>query len=572
MLLEIYINNFILIDEMRIEFGPGLNILTGETGAGKSIIIDALSLIMGERIKTDFVRDTSRKAVAEAVFGIDGDARCFLLQNELIENEDDNIIISREILPSGRSSARINGRNVPLGVLKNLSSYLLDMHLQHDNQNIFKPENYLDYVDSMAGTSEELQELKQYFTDWQECQRKLDELQHDAKNRQRKLEMVEFQIKEIEKARLQKGEEEELVKLREKMQNSARLLEASVKILNLLYDGEDSQCANDLVAEAMDTARNLESYDVFAHMVAPLEQIYYSLQDMAASLSSYRDSLDFEPGLQDQVEERLFEINRLKTKYGFGVGQILEMLNTLKTERDNLDSSEEKQDRLLHDLELGSSRYLQAAQVLSGLRKQAAAHLEEIVYQELTQLNMPQVKFAVSINPALRPGPTGMDDVEFLFSPNPGEPLLPVAQIASGGEISRFVLALKTALAAVYQIDTLIFDEIDVGLGGSALNTTARKLSEIAGHHQVIAITHSPRVASYADYHFLIEKHIHNNRTTTAVTRLEDDERAPELARMLGGDHYTPLTLQHAQEMLTEARSQEIDADGADRPDSHRLF
>jgi DNA repair protein RecN (Recombination protein N) len=459
-----------------------------------------------------------------------------------------------------------------LGVLKNLSSYLLDMHLQHDNQNIFKPENYLDYVDSMAGTSEELQELKQYFTDWQECQRKLDELQHDAKNRQRKLEMVEFQIKEIEKARLQKGEEEELVKLREKMQNSARLLEASVKILNLLYDGEDSQCANDLVAEAMDTARNLESYDVFAHMVAPLEQIYYSLQDMAASLSSYRDSLDFEPGLQDQVEERLFEINRLKTKYGFGVGQILEMLNTLKTERDNLDSSEEKQDRLLHDLELGSSRYLQAAQVLSGLRKQAAAHLEEIVYQELTQLNMPQVKFAVSINPALRPGPTGMDDVEFLFSPNPGEPLLPVAQIASGGEISRFVLALKTALAAVYQIDTLIFDEIDVGLGGSALNTTARKLSEIAGHHQVIAITHSPRVASYADYHFLIEKHIHNNRTTTAVTRLEDDERAPELARMLGGDHYTPLTLQHAQEMLTEARSQEIDADGADRPDSHRLF
>ncbi|HBQ86305.1 MAG TPA: DNA repair protein RecN [Syntrophomonas sp.] len=556
MLLEIYINNFVLIDEMRLEFGPGLNVLTGETGAGKSIIIDALSLIMGDRMKTDFVRDTSRKAIAEAVFDIEDEARSFLLNNELIENEDDSIIISREILPSGRSSARINGRNVPLGVLKTLSVLLLDMHLQHDNQNILRPEKYLDYVDSLQDMTAELTEVKRLYEDWQEQQRRLDELKHNVKNSRQKLEIIDYQIKEIEKAHLQSGEEEELVKLREKINNAARLMDGAVKILRLLYDGEEGSPANDLVAEALDTARSLEEYDVFAAMVAPLEQFYYSLQDMAASLSSYRDSLDFEPGLQDQVEERLFEINRVKNKYGSNVDEILALLANLKSEREELDVSEGRQARLAKELEQSRSRYLDAAQKVTVLRKQAAGHLEKVMQHELSQLNMPQVQFAVAVNPASRPGPRGMDEVEFTFSPNPGQPLLPVAQIASGGEISRFILALKAALAEFYQIDTLIFDEIDVGLGGSALNTTARKLSEIAQHHQVIAITHSPRVASYADHHFLIEKHINNNHTYTVVTRLDDDKRAAELARMLDGDNYTPLTLQHAQEMLNEARNE----------------
>lgn len=555
MLLEIYINNFVLIDEMRLEFGNGLNILTGETGAGKSIIIDALSLIMGDRMRTDFVRDTSRKAIAEAVFSLEGEARSFLLKNELIEDEDDTVIISREILPSGRSSARINGRNVPLGVLKTLSAFVLDMHLQHDNQNILRPEKYLDYVDSLKDMNEELIETKRLYADWQERQRILDELKLNLKSGRQKLEVIDYQIKEIEKARLQSGEEEELEKLREKISNAARLMDGSVKILRLLYDGEDGLSANDLVAEALDTARSLEKYDVFAALITPLEQFYYGLQDMAASLSTYRDSLDFEPGLQDHVEERLFEINRLKNKYGSSVDEILALVENLRTEKEDLDVSEEKQARLLQELEQSRSLYLEAAQKLTGLRKQAAGHLEEVVQNELVQLNMPEVEFAVAVSPASRPGPRGVDEIEFLFSPNPGQPLLPVAQIASGGEISRFVLALKAALAQVYQIDTLIFDEIDVGLGGSALNTTARKLSEIAHHHQVIAITHSPRVASYADHHFLIEKHVKNNHTYTVVNRLDDDNRAGELARMLGGDDYTPLTLQHAQEMLTEAHN-----------------
>lgn len=554
MLLEIYINNFVLIDEMRLEFGPGLNILTGETGAGKSIIIDALSLIMGDRMRTDLVRDTSRKAIAEAVFSIEGEARTFLLSNELIEDEDESIIISREILPSGRSTARINGRNVPLGVLKTLSAFVLDMHLQHDNQNILRSEKYLDYVDSLKDINEELEETKRLYADWQERQRMLDEVKLNVKNGRQKLEILDYQIKELEKARLQGGEEEELVKLREKISNAARLMEGSVKILRLLYDGEDGLSVNDLVAEALDTAHSLEQYDVFAALVPPLEQFYYGLQDMAASLSTYRDSLDFEPGLQDHIEERLFEINRLKNKYGRSVDELLNLLQNLKAEREALDLSEEKQARMLQELENSRSHYLECAQRLTEFRKEAARNLEQVVQNELIQLNMPQVKFAVEINPASRPGPRGADEVEFLFSPNPGQPLLPVAQIASGGEISRFVLALKAALAEVYRIDTLIFDEIDVGLGGSALNTTARKLSEIARHHQVIAVTHSPRVASYANHHFLIEKHVKNNHTYTEVNRLDDDNRASELARMLGGDNYTPLTLQHAQEMLTEAR------------------
>lgn len=557
MLQEIYINNFVLIEEMRIEFGPGLNILTGETGAGKSIIIDALSLIMGERMKTDFVRDTSRKAIAEAVFEVGGEARSFLLANELIEPEDESIIISREILPSGRSSARINGRNVPLGVLRTLSAFLLDMHLQHDNQNILQPEKYLDYVDSFSPAAEEsLAALGNVFAEWQERRRVLAGLQVNLKTRQQKLDLVNYQIKEIESAHLQAGEEEELLNLREKIENAARLMEGAVKMLQLLYDGGETGSAYDLIAEALDTARGLEDYQVFAGLIEPLEQVYYTLQEAAATMSSFRDSLDFEPGLQDQVQERLFEINRLKGKYGSSIDEILVFLNGLKTEQEELDISEERQSALQQEIELLESRYMEAAQAVTAQRKKAALQLEEIVHNELVQLNMPQIKFAVAINPASRPGPRGADEVEFLFSPNPGEPLLPVAQIASGGEISRFVLALKTALAEVYQINTLIFDEIDVGLGGTALNITARKLGEIARHHQVIAVTHAPQVASYADHHFLIEKHIKNNRTYTEVNRLNEASRAQELARMLGGDQYTPITLQHAREMLTQARKE----------------
>lgn len=554
MLAEIYINNFILIDEMRLEFGPGLNVLTGETGAGKSIIIDALSLIMGDRMKTDLVRDTSRKAVAEAVFSIDGDARLYLLNHELIENDDENIIVSRDILPSGRSSARINGRNVPLGVIKTLSALLLDMHLQHDNQNILRPEKYLDYVDSMQDWTDKLGEIKQLYTNWQEKQRIFNEFKQRVKDKTQRSDMLDYQIKEIDQARLQRGEEEELVELREKINNSARLMEGSSKILRLLYDGEDGTSANDLVAEALDTARALQKYEVFAALVAPLEQFYYSLQDMAASVSNFRDSLDFEPGLQDHLEQRLFEINRIKNKYGSTVEDVLALLADLKAERAELDISAEKELSLAHELETARSLYMEAAHKLTELRIKAAQQLETVVKDELVQLNMPQVEFTVAVRPASRPSPKGVDEIEFLFSPNPGQPLLPVAQIASGGEMSRFVLALKSSLAQVYQIDTLIFDEIDVGLGGNALNTTARKLDEIARHHQVIAITHSPRVASYADHHFLIEKNVANGHTCTVVKRLDDEDRVNELARMLGGDDYTSVTWQHAQEMLTEAR------------------
>lgn len=559
MLLEIYINNFVLIDEMRLEFGPGLNILTGETGAGKSIIIDALSLIMGGRMKADSVRDASRKAVAEAVFNLNPEAYSFLLKNELIEEEDNTVIVSREILPSGRSSARINGRNVPLGVLKDLSLSLLDMHLQNDHQNIFRPEKYIDYVDSFAsGIDAYLPQIEEAFAEWQEKKKFLQELKTNERKRSQRLEFLNYQISEIENARLVEGEEDDLRNRRENIQNAGKLLEGSAKVLQLLYEGEESRSAYDLVAEALDIARGLEKYNTFAALIEPLQQLNLNLQEMASTLSSFRDSLDFEPGCLDQVEERLLEIKRLKSKYGDDISRILAFRDKAREELDSLNVSTEKQAELEQEIKLLQDRYMKAAQVLTGLRRQAGHKLEERVHHELLQLDMSRVRFEVAIDPTSQPGPQGVDQVNFLFSSNPGEKLLPVAQIASGGEISRFALALKTALAEVYHIDTLIFDEIDVGLGGNALNTVARKLGEIARHHQVIAVTHSPQVASYADSHFRIEKIIKNNRTFTVVTCLDQEGRARELARMLGGEKYTPITMQHAREMLTEAHQNKI--------------
>ncbi|MDD3268267.1 MAG: DNA repair protein RecN [Syntrophomonadaceae bacterium] len=556
MLQEMYINNFVLIDELRLLFAEGLNVLSGETGAGKSIIIDALGLIMGERIKGDFIRDERKKAVAEAVFdlGANPDARSFLMANSLLDEDEDTIIISREVSPNGRNSARINGRNVTAGLLKNLAPLLLDMHLQHEQQGILRSESYLSYCDSFAqGSSHELERIAKLFGDIKTKKQELAEIEANEQERVQKIDFLDYQIKEIEQAALQPGEEEELLLTRNRIRNAQSLLEGTRKLLDLLYSRDYGETASDLISAALDTTRSLKD-DYFDGISSQLEGLYFTLQDISSNLLSFGDSLDFEPGLLEESEERLHLINRLKTKYAKDIEGILAFLANSRQELAILQNSQQTRDEMQKSITILEKEYLRLAAGLTELRTQGAAKLEQKVNFELAQLNMPEVKFAVELSRREALAATGLDRVEFMFSPNPGEEMRPLSKIASGGEISRFVLALKKALAEVYNVPTLIFDEIDVGVGGTALNAMARKLYELSRNHQVILVTHAAQVAGYADQHYRIEKEVIDQKTYTTVKELSDNEKIQELARMMDGENYSSLSLEHAREILKSSK------------------
>ncbi|MDD3364349.1 MAG: DNA repair protein RecN [Syntrophomonas sp.] len=559
MLQEIYISNFVLIDELRMEFSTGLNVLSGETGAGKSIIIDALGLLLGERIKHDYIRDQDRKAVAEAVFEVSNntEARSFLLEQGMVDDDEDieTIVLSREIHPNGKTAARINGRNVTVSTLKTLSTYLIDMHLQNDRQNILRPVNYLGYVDGFAEDIEDLLDnIARLYSLLSTRRRQLEELRLNQQNRVQRLDFLTYQIKEIEDSELREGEEEELKELRDRIKNAGKLLEGSTRIFELLYSSENVTSAYDQVSSALDVTQDLKSDSFFTDMVEPLENIYFSLQDLSGRISSFKDKLEFEPGQLEEIEDRLYRISKLKKKYGENIKDILAYLETARVDRETLDQSDELQAEIEQEIMSLDAQYMQLASEISHKRKQAALLLEEKVHNELQGLNMPHIKFQVAVNEKSNPGSKGMDEIDFLFSPNPGEEMRPVTRIASGGEISRFILALKKALADVYNIPTLVFDEIDVGLGGSALNAVARKLAELSGAHQLILVTHSPQVASYAEQNFIIDKYVEGDRTFTRVKNLDAEEKVREIARMLDGEQYSDLTMEHAREMIAISR------------------
>ncbi|SHG64622.1 DNA replication and repair protein RecN [Thermosyntropha lipolytica DSM 11003] len=555
MLQEIYINNFILIDELRLEFDKGLNVLTGETGAGKSIIIDALGLIMGERVRNDLLKDDSRKAVVEAVFSLESEElKAMLKENGFMEEEDESLIITREMYPQGRSVARINGHTVNITFLRKIAPWLVDMHLQHDHLTMLRPEKYLTYIDSFVPEAKDLRaRIKEVYKEYRRQIKELEEIKQEEKDRAQKLDFLAFQINEIKKADLKPGEEEELNELAEKMRNAHMLARAADQVLKLVYSDENSSSAYDNIASAVAILQGSKKDAFLEGLCRRLEDVYYSLQEIAEELSRYRDSLDFEPGLVDEVEARLYEIGKLKKKYGGSVAEILAFLDRAEKEWERLSRAEERQEDLLQSIALVEKEYLALADELTRIRQKGAQLLEEKVNKELKELNMPYIKFAVVLEKGEEFSADGLDKAEFMFSPNPGEEMKPLSRIASGGEISRFILALKKALAEAYEVPTLIFDEIDVGVGGTALTAMAKKLAELSRSHQVILVTHSPQIASYAHKHYLIEKEVQNGQTFTRVKKLDYAGRIKELARMLGGENYSEITLKHAGEMLDRA-------------------
>lgn len=552
MLREIHIQNLILVNELRLELQEGLNVLTGETGAGKSIIIDALGLLMGGRVSADMVREANRKAVVEGVFFIaDAGVKQYLEENGLADVDDDLLILRREIGESGRSINRINGRTVTLQLLKELGERLVDIHLQHDNQLLLHPRMYIHYMDSFnPDVFPVLEQVRQTYDRWQERQRELDSLLAGERRRTRDLDLIRFQIQEIESLELVPGEEEELVQRRDRIRDAGELGEGARHIYELVYGSEQQASAYDLVAQALQTAHALKRDDFFSSLVTPLEECLYTLEDIGGQVAEFKSRLEFEPRALEEIEGRLEALSRLKRKYGDSIPEILRFLDEARQEQARLESSEQRVPELQEEVEDLRVRYHELCAQLSEYRRRAKELLEVRVHQELSQLGMPGVRFEVSITPRENTGRDGMDQVTFLFSANPGEEPRPLARVASGGEVSRLVLALKKVLAEVYEVPTLIFDEIDVGVGGSALNAMAKKLYEIACHHQVILVTHSPQVASFADCHYLLEKAVEGGTTVTYARKLTEAERVKEIARMLSGEASSRVSLEHSREIL----------------------
>ena len=556
MLAELRIENFALIDRLELGLTNGLNVLTGETGAGKSIIIDAVSLLLGGRGSQEFIRSGAAKAVVEGVFHLGDDAVVYERLAELsYEPEDGSLLLGRELSTAGRNLCRVQGRTVPLSLYKEIGALLIDIHGQHDYQSLLRPETHLFLLDSLGLETVSLRERVSRIAESVNTLRKrLAEMDRDTKDLARREDMLKFQLEEITAAGLEDGEEEQLFQERAKLINVEKLVSLSAAAYEKLFTGfERSKSAYDLTGSAVSNLRDLAGIDKdVSQLLENLEGCYYMLEEGSRELRSYQESLVFDPQRQECVEDRLDLIKSLKRKYGNSIAEIKAYHIEAAAELDNISSREEHETKLQAELELQEQDYRREADLLTQDRVAISSMLENSVIQELAELNMPGTQFKVEFVQRDKVHRTGSEQVEFMFSPNPGEPVKPLAKTASGGELSRVILALKTLLAKVDPIPTLIFDEVDSGVGGQAVRKVAEKLAQIGASRQVLCVTHSPHLASFADRHLYISKQVVEGRTVTRVSPLGFEERKAELARMLGGS--SQLTLDHAAELLKTAK------------------
>jgi len=556
MLAELYIRNFAIIDELRLQFDPGFNVLTGETGAGKSIILDAVTLVLGGRADTTMVRAETQEAYVEAMFKLSPELQSAvhpLLTEEGLENEEaeDILILARELRLNGRNICRINGRTVNLTLLRDIAEPLIDIHGQGEHLSLLKPRSHLPLLDSYAGLAGEQRALAREVAALQKVQRELAELRRDARTIAQRIDILKYQLEEIEAAKLKPGEEDELKQERDRLANSEQLNRAAREVIALLtgLDDDDVHSVVDKMGQAERALNQLARYD--ESQTALLERVQglgFQINEVAADLQDYLDEVEFNPKRLDQVEERLESINRLKRKYGDTIEAILETRDMAVVELKQLQNSEIR----TGELEQEQERYLRhigkLALALSEKRQEAAQELAKNVEAPLAELGMDGARFSVEFEcepmaegvyvngQRLAFDSMGIDRAEFLISTNPGEPLKPMARVASGGETSRLMLSLKTALAQVDRTPTLIFDEIDQGIGGRIGDVVGRKLWGLTAvaHHQVIVVTHLPQLAGYGDVHFHVSKQVHGQRTVTNVNMLDLTGRVHELASMLG--------------------------------------
>lgn len=571
MLQQITVKNFALIDTINLEFDPGFNVLTGETGAGKSIIIDALGLALGGRFSSEMIRTGSENAVVEAVFEINNRPELIEYLNEIgVPVTDDQIlIIQREISNNGRNRCRVNGQLVTVLVLGKIGEYLIDIHGQHEHQSLLAAEKQLELLDEYCGS--ECKKLRddylEVFRRFELLNEELQELKQNETDKTRKIDLLKFQIDEIEQMKLVIGEDEDLLKEKEILGSSEKLYEAATSSYQALYDNQSGKAVIELLAEAERSLSQAAGIDQrLAGILETIRETACQAEEVSRELRDYQEQIQFDPERLNMIEERLDEINKLKRKYGASIAEILLFLDRCKQELADLVNSEERSHNLELEVQELRLRLGNLAEVLTMCRETGALKLENAIMQQLADLNMAKTQFKIGINQLdadtdgipyqgrkVQINATGADRIEFLVSPNPGESLKPLTKIASGGELSRLMLALKAILAELDQIPTMVFDEIDVGIGGRTAQAVAEKMALIGRARQVICITHLPQIASMAKNHFYIEKQVDGERTKVSVRGLMMNERIDELARMLGGAEVTDTTRQHAREMLALA-------------------
>ncbi len=553
MLERLFIKNFALIEELSVDFSGSLNVLTGETGTGKSIIIDAVSVLLGTRAQTEFIRSGSEKASLEAVFCLTPKHPVHeTLQSLGVEDEEPTIILTRELYLNGRNICRVNGRTVSLAQYRTIGLQIVDIHGQHDHQSLLQSEKHLDVLDRFGGTEHIrlVRENQECYAIWHAAKKELEELRSREQERLQRIDFLSYQIAEIKRAGLKPGELEELMREANLLANAEKINTRLQSAYYYLFGGERGISAYELVGKALGDINELRKIDSDLEKLGnQLEPGLYVIEETAGEIRNYLENLEYSPQRLEEVENRLQQIKDLCKKYGPAIGDVLNFFETAEAELAKWETSLERAEKLEHDVNTAWHIYEEKAGQLTKKRKELGAILENRVIAQLTELAMPHARFSVSLLTA-EPTHKGLDEVEFLISPNPGEPLLPVAKIASGGELSRIMLALKTILADIDGIGTLVFDEIDSGIGGLAAQKVAEKLEKISESQQVICVTHSPIIAALADCHLLLDKVIELGRTKTLIRYLNDDERVDELVRMLAGDKQTEDLKRHALKII----------------------
>ena len=551
MLRELYIKNVAVIEDVHIVFDSGLNVLTGETGAGKSIIIDSINMILGERSSRDYVRHNENKARVQAVF--DANDEVIKLCEDLgAEVEDESVILSRDITCDGKSTARINGVVVPLASMREVASILVNIHGQHDNQALLSPARHIEFLDQYADNGQELSNYSHIFNDLKKLRAQICELMTGEQEKKDRADFLQFQIEEISKAQLQEGEDEELAALREQILNSEKISQSSTGAYNDLYSSDNTGCAYDAVCSAISKLETVIDYSKeLSDAYNTLQDAKYIIEDCAHSIRDYAETVEFDRESLDNIEQRLDLINNLKRKYGGDIPKVLKHFEDASSELEMISDIDGTISRLTEEEKRLSNLLRDASKKLSASRRKAASEINQKVTSALRELNMEQAEFEVSIIPQ-EPTSNGCDSVQFMISTNAGEPLKPLTKIASGGELSRTMLALKSILTD--GVETLIFDEIDTGVSGMAAKKIAVKLFEISLNKQVICITHLPQLASMSDHHFLIVKSTEDTDVKTSVKELGSNDRIVEIARLSGGD-VTEVSKAHAKELLDNCYS-----------------
>jgi len=592
MLREIHIQNYAVIENLRVEFHPGLNLLSGETGSGKSILVDALGLALGGRASPDIIRTGTERATVTAVFtlapvsgeqgspGATGPGlpipsgqvptgattrgrapwKAWLDEYGLAGADEAEIILRREIQISGKSRLLVNDQPVTLAAVKDLARSLVEVHGQNEHVALFERDAQLDLLDQFAGAEESLEQVGRLFAGRRELQREMEVLSRNEQERLRAMDLLQFQVQELDRARLHPGEDSSLEEERRVLGNLERIRAAAATAFGQLYEEEGSACAS--LSNVSRALEELHRYDTrLEPYIEPLAGAKATLEDLAFFLRDYLGKLEANPHRLEEVEDRLALIGRLKRKYGKTIEEMLAYCDQSRHQLAKLEHADERRAELGHELAEATAEYQKAAEALSEYRRAAARKMEKLVREELSQLGMEKTRFEIRFRTA-EGGPKGIDEIELLISPNPGEEMRPLERIASGGELSRLMLALKTVVGrgrlegasrAVHRAPTFVFDEVDAGIGGRVAESVGQRLKRLARGAQVLCVTHLPQIACFADHHFYVEKLERAGRTVTTITYLETQkDRVEELARMLSGSQITDAVLKHATVMLKQ--------------------